>query len=89
MGESLARDTAGDVEALQIDRWRAMTPVEKLALVSSLSNAVNELAKAGIKQRYPDASDRERFLRLALLRLGPDLARRAYPEIADLADSGQ
>jgi hypothetical protein len=80
----LADDTSADAEHVQIERWREMTPAEKLALVSGMSHAACMLARAGIQERHPDASPRERFLRFALLTLGPDLARAAYPDIAEL-----
>ena len=59
----------------------SMTPSEKLSLVIRLSDTVRQLALAGVRQRYPDASPREQFLRLAMVTLGDDLARKAYPEI--------
>jgi hypothetical protein len=74
-------DTTAEVERLQIERWRQMSPASKAALVSGLTQATYELAFAGLRQRHPQASAHELFLRLALLTLGPDLARRAYPEI--------
>jgi hypothetical protein len=77
----LADDTSPDIEQRQIEGWRRMTPVEKLELVVALSQATNEMALAGIRVRYPDAPPREQFLRLAMLTLGTELARRAYPEI--------
>jgi hypothetical protein len=77
----LSLDTSPEIEHLLIERWRRMSPAEKAALVSGLTQAVYDLALAGIRLRHPDASPREQFLRLALLTLGPDLARRAYPEI--------
>jgi hypothetical protein len=40
------------------------------------------MARAGIRQRYPNAPPREQFLRLAIVSLGVDLARKVYPEIA-------
>jgi hypothetical protein len=58
-----------------------MTSAEKAAVISGLTEAVYELARAGIRQRHPNASPREQFLRLAIVTLGPDLARQAYPEI--------
>ena len=61
-----------------------MSALQKAALVSGLTQAAYEMALAGVRDRYPDASPREQFLRLALVTLGPDLARRAYPEIAAL-----
>jgi hypothetical protein len=81
---SLSLDTSPDIERMQIERWRRMSPAEKAAIVSGLTRSVHELALAGIRQRYPDASPREQFLRLALLTLGPELARSAYPEIVTL-----
>jgi hypothetical protein len=61
-----------------------MTAVEKAALISGLTEAAYEMARAGIRHRYPTASPREQFLRLAIVTLGPELAQRAYPEIAQL-----
>jgi hypothetical protein len=69
------------MDRMQVERWRQMSPAEKAAIVSGLTQAAYDLALAGIRSRYPDASPREQFLRLALITLGPDLARRAYPEI--------
>jgi predicted Fe-S protein YdhL (DUF1289 family) len=82
----LAVDTSPETERRQIERWREMTPAEKAAIVSGLTSAAYELARAGIRQRHPDASSREQFLRLALITLGPALARKAYPDAARLAD---
>ena len=81
---TLSLDTSAEIERLQIERWRQMSPESKAALVSGLTQAASELALAGLKQRYPDASPRELFLRMAILTLGPDLAGKAYPEIVAL-----
>ena len=78
----LSLDTSPEIERMQIERWRQMSAAEKAAIVSGLTQAVYDLALAGVRLRHPDASPREQFLRLALLTLGPELARRAYPEIA-------
>ncbi len=59
-----------------------MTPAEKAATITGLTEAVYELARAGIRHRYPHASAHEQLLRLAVLTLGPDLARRVHPDIA-------
>lgn len=82
--QPLAIDTSPAVEALQIERWRQMTPAEKGEIITGLTRAVFELAAAGVRHRYPEASPREQFLRLAIVTLGSDLARRAYPEIEQL-----
>ena len=82
--KTLSLDTSSEIERLQIERWQQMSPAEKAAIVSGLTHATCELAMAGVRQRNPAASSRELFLRLAILRLGPDLARKAYPEIVTL-----
>lgn len=77
----LSLDTSAEIELLQIERWRQMSPAEKAALVSGLTQAVCDLALAGIRLRHPNASAREQFLRRALIMLGPDIARKVFPEI--------
>jgi hypothetical protein len=81
----LADDTSVDAARHQIELWRGMTPAQKLALVSSASDSVRTLALAGLRQRYPLASEREIFLRLAVLRLGCRLAMEVFPEVENLA----
>ena len=79
---SLSLDTSPEIERLQVEGWQHMSPAQKAAVVSGLTQAVHDLALAGVRLRHPQASEREQFLRLALITLGVDLARRAYPEIA-------
>ena len=80
----LAADTAPEIEEMQIEAWRRMTPGEKAALVTGLTQAVFDAALTGVRQRHPDASAREQFLRLAIITLGRELATKAYPEIDQL-----
>ena len=82
----LSADTSPDAEALQLQRWRAMSVREKAGLVTQLSQAADAMALAGIRAAYPSASARECFLRLAVRRLGRELAARVYPEIAGITD---
>ena len=82
--QPLAEDTPLDIERRQIDAWRKMSAAQKAALVTSATRAADAMAIAGIRARFPGASAREQFLRLAVLKLGYDLARQAYPEIDDL-----
>ena len=84
--QPLARDTPEEVERLQIEAWRQMSSVDKAALISGLTDATFVLARAGLRHRHPGASEREIFLRLALLTLGPDLAERAYPDARSLRE---
>lgn len=81
MASPLSLDTTADVEQRQIDAWRRMSAADKLALAMGMTAAVRALAVAGVRQRFPDATPREQFLRLAILMLGTDLARRVYPDI--------
>ncbi len=80
----LSRDTSAEAEQLQIEIWRRMTPLEKARVVRDLNRATLDLAMAGIGARHRDATDRERFLRLAILKLGRPLALTVYPEISQL-----
>lgn len=77
-------DTASWAEELQLQRWREMSSLEKAQLADELCATVERLARIGIRQRHPEATPRELFLRLAILRLGRDLAVRAYPEAREL-----
>jgi hypothetical protein len=82
----LADDTPLDVEIRQVALWQRMSRDEKAALVTGLCRAVHEAATEGIQRRYPDATPREQFLRLAILRLGRDLCSQAFPDAADLQE---
>ena len=82
--EPLSLDTSPDIERLQVEGWRRMSPEQKAAIVSGLTQAAFDLACAGVRQRHPHASPREQFLRLAVITLGSDLARRAFPDLATL-----
>lgn len=79
-----AIDTSDLAADQQVARWRTMTAAEKAAVVTALCRTTRQLAEAGIAARYPDASARERFLRLAILHLGRDLAVQVYPDAAQL-----
>jgi len=81
---ALSSDTSPDIEQMQVEAWRRMTPQQKAAIVKGLTQATFDLAIAGIQHRYPDASPQEQRLRLAIVTLGRDLAQKAFPEIATL-----
>jgi hypothetical protein len=80
----LSLDTPPDVEQRQVDAWRAMSPAHKAALVTGLTRAAWEMTFAGVRHRYPGASPREQFLRVAVIVLGSELASLAYPDAAGL-----
>ncbi len=79
-------DTSEEASRAQVERWREMTDAEKAELVASLTRTALQMMDAGIEGRYPHASERERFLRRAILTLGSELATCVYPDAADLVD---
>jgi hypothetical protein len=65
-----SRDTPLEVERIQIEGFRAMTPLQKLERVLDLNRAVEALASARLRKQYgPELSEHELELRLAALRL--------------------
>jgi hypothetical protein len=78
----LTNDTTAEAERMQVEAWRGMSPLDKARLVSQITQCVVNLALAGIRHRHPGASERECFLRIAALKLGPALARSVYPDAA-------
>ena len=87
MPTPLAADTSPEVEALQVEGWRRTTPAEKAAMVVALSKSARDMMLAGIRDRHPGASEREVFLRAAIVLFGPELAVAAYPDAAPFLDS--
>jgi hypothetical protein len=81
----LASDTSLDAERVQVELWRRMSPLQKARAVNELSRTVEQLSLAGIRLRHPAASERECLLRLAILKLGRELACRVYPEAEHIA----
>lgn len=84
--QRLAADTDAETERRQIDAWRAMSPAQKASTVSGLTAAAFEMARAGVRHRFPEAGPREQFLRLAILTLGAELAVRAFPDAAGFVE---
>lgn len=71
-------DTSADAEAVLVEGYRRMEGREKLQRVVSLNHSVDRLAEAGLRARHGGAlTERELRLRLAALRLGPELVREA------------
>lgn len=61
-----------------IERWREMSPADKLGEVAALNNAFEQLFKAGVRIRYPSADDKEVVCRVLALRLGRNIMVRVY-----------
>lgn len=83
----LFSDTDPQAETVLVALLRQAAPARKLAMVGELNATVRTLAQAGLRQRFPNASNAELQRRLADLLLGADLATQVYgpvsPESAD------
>lgn len=77
-------DTHSKIEAMLVDRWRAMTPGEKLRLVDDLTETGAALSRAGVKMQFPDASVEEVRLRVFARRLDKELMIKVYGWHPDL-----
>ena len=77
-----------DPRALEVflSRHRRMTLSEKITRVFELSDLILRAAKAGVRQMYPDADEREVFLRATARRLDRETMIKVYgwgPELHD------
>jgi hypothetical protein len=80
-------DTSPEIWRIYLDICRQMTPSEKLAKTLELSEMYRNELKAGLRERYPWADEREIFLRCARILLGLELFERAYGEVSfEVAD---
>ncbi len=71
-------DTDPRARAVQIELLRRMSPDERFSLCFQLSDLVSAFSEAGVRAAYPDASEREIFLRTAAKRLSREWMIRAY-----------
>ena len=78
---ALYSDTDPGVEALQIELWRQASPTRKMHMLAQLNASVRILALAGLRSRYPNATETELRRKLADLILGEELARKVYGEM--------
>lgn len=78
---ALYSDTHPKMEALQIQLWRQASPTRKMHMLAQLNASVRVVALAGLRSRYPQASESELHRRLADLLLGEELARKVYGEV--------
>jgi hypothetical protein len=71
-------DTASEVQAAQLERYREMSVERKLELVEDANATARILALTGLAARHPGASEAELHLRLFHLLHGRELATRAW-----------
>ena len=81
------RDTSPEAEAILFAYWRDAPACEKWQRMVQLNHAARLLALAGLRRRYPQASEPEVRRRLADLILGPDLATAAYGPLSPETDA--
>jgi hypothetical protein len=78
MNPSPTNDTDPRIEAVLVAGYRAMSVSQKLARVTALTRAVQELALLDIRRSHPEADQRETALRLASRWIAADLMKRAF-----------
>jgi hypothetical protein len=78
---ALYSDTDPKVEALQNELWRQASLTRKMHMLAQLNASIRILALAGLRSRYPNATETELRRRLADLILGEELARKVYGEM--------
>jgi hypothetical protein len=71
-------DTDPRAMEVWLDLLRKKPAGEKIKATLDLSGFALNMAEAGVRARYPQASEREVFLRTAALHLNCDLLKRAY-----------
>ena len=77
--KTLSLDTPPEIEEIQLERYRQMTPQEKIAIVQDLNRTVLLMALAGIRMRHgADLPEREIRLRLAALWLDRETMIKVY-----------
>jgi len=74
-------DTTPEAWRVFLELQRRMSPAEKLERTLEISDRLRAFARAGVRQRYPQADEREVFLRVARLALGAELFRTAYGHV--------
>lgn len=75
---TLARDTSADTETVMLEIYRKMPAWRRLELLDEACALSIELARAGLRRRYPDASEAAIERLLKDLMLGEDLAAVIY-----------
>lgn len=80
---TLALDTTPEAEAVQLEILRKMPAHQKLAQVEAAIATGRVLALAGLRKRYPAASEGELQRRLFGLLLGEELATTVYGPLPD------
>ena len=65
-------DTSPEAEAIQLELFRKMSPIERLRRAFGLSNELRRMAFAAIQRRHPGLSDND--VRLKFIEMGLHLS---------------
>ena len=74
----LSPDTSLAAESILIEHYRGLEVHERIAIAMDLTRMADEIALEGIRERHPDATEREQKLRLAALKYGRELMLKAF-----------
>ena len=83
MASGRPADTSERADEVQFEILRRMTVQQRAELFTQMTLAVQELAMAGLRRQYPNATDDELRLRLAARRLGNDVVRKVWGWVPD------
>jgi predicted Fe-S protein YdhL (DUF1289 family) len=64
-----SQDTSAEAAAIQRTAWQTLTPQERVEIAARISEAMMEIARAGIRDRHP-SFDEKAVTRELLRRLG-------------------
>jgi hypothetical protein len=79
--EMVPADTTVEAARVQYEIFRRMPAERRLELALQMSDALREIAAAGVRQRHPDYSEEQVRLAVIRLTLGDDLFRKAYGDV--------
>jgi hypothetical protein len=71
-------DTSPEAWKVFIELQRKIAPGDKMRQVLDYSWFLSQMSESVLRSEYPDAPDREIFLRMASRRLDADTMRRVY-----------
>jgi hypothetical protein len=71
-------DTSPEAWRILLNIYQRMTPDEKLQRTLDMSDFLRSVCASGVRAEYPEASEREVFLRVTQRTLGKDLFAKVY-----------
>jgi len=78
MTDEPCSDTSPEAREVWLDLLRRTPAGKKIAMVFEMNRFARHMAAMGVRMRYPEASDREVFLRVAALHLMREEMIRVY-----------